>query len=69
MIYKLHYQILDSLFSEYQKAIPQLIIDETERLKSKNRQLIEENSELEKKNERIDELEKRFRRLEKTREF
>lgn len=60
---------VNSLFSEYQKAIPQLIIDETERLKSKNRQLIEENSELEKKNERIDELEKRFRRLEKTREF
>lgn len=43
------YTTVESLFNEYEKAIPQLIIDQTERLKLKNQKLLEEKSELERK--------------------
>jgi len=47
-------------FNEFEKAIPDLTVDPTERLKLDNEKLESENNELEIKNARIDELERRF---------
>jgi len=56
----------EQLFEEYKKAIPQLTIDDSERLKFKNKKLEEEKSELEEKASRIDDLERRMRVMEKS---
>jgi integrase/recombinase XerD len=47
---------VDKLFEEYKKAIPELIIDDSERLKARNRTLEIEKSDLEKKNLEIENL-------------
>ncbi len=53
----------DELFSEFKKAIPELTIDGTERLKIKLEESEKSNAELEKKADRIDELERIVYRL------
>jgi len=47
---------VDKLFEEYKKAIPELIIDDSERLKMRNQILEIEKSDLEKKNLEIEQL-------------
>jgi len=59
----------EECFKEFQKAIIDLTIEDTQRLATRNSKLEEENLVLEKKSERIEELERRLRRLEKTSEF
>jgi len=59
----------EECFKEFQKAIVDLTIDDTQRLATRNNQLEEEKILMETKSERIDELERRLRRLEKTSEF
>lgn len=54
----------ERLFEEFQKAIPELAIDESERLRINNERLQKEKSELEKKTNRIGELEKKFDQFE-----
>jgi len=51
---------MQECFKEFAKAIPDLTVDPTERLKLENEKLESENNELEIKNARIDELERRF---------
>ena len=47
---------VDTLFEEYKKGIPELIINDSERLKARNQKLEAEKSELEKKTMKIAEL-------------
>lgn len=56
----------DELFEEYKKAIPELIIDDSERLRLKNEQQSKTITKLEEKTARIDDLERRIRMLEKS---
>jgi len=58
--------VFEKLFQEYKKAIPELTIDDSERLKVKNKQKEKKISELEEKNARLNELEKRITMLEET---
>lgn len=51
---------IDDLFTEYQKGISDLTIDDKTRVLEELKVLEHENSELEKKNKRIEHLEKRF---------
>lgn len=46
-----------NLFEEYKKAIPELTIDDSERLRFKNKKLVKEKSEVKKLEKRIEELE------------
>lgn len=48
---------LEKLFENYKKAIPELTIDEAERLRIKNEKLVKEKSEVKKLEKRIEELE------------
>ena len=57
-----------SLFEEYKKAISELTIDDSERLRFKNEQQSKTITNLEEKTERIEDLERRIRMLEKSRE-
>ena len=59
----------EECFTEFQKGISDLTIDDTARLQTRNRKLEEEKSELENKAQRIDDLERRLRRIEKSTEF
>lgn len=54
---------IEQLFTEFKKAIPELTIDGTERLKVRLDQAEKSNEELEKKADRIDELERIVYRL------
>ena len=58
----------EELFEEYKKAIPELIIDDSERLRLKNEQQSKTITKLEVKTERIEDLERRIRMLEKSKE-
>ena len=55
-----------SLFEEYKKAISELTIDDSERLRLKNEQQSKTITKLEVKTERIEDLERRIRMLEKS---
>jgi len=55
-----------SLFDEYRKAILELTIDDSERLRLKNEQQSKTITKLEEKTARIDDLERRIRMLEKS---
>lgn len=57
---------IEKLFVEFKKVIPELTIDESERLKIKTEQQSEKISELEEKSSRIDDLERRLRIMEKS---
>jgi len=57
---------IEKLFEEFKKAIPELTIDDSERLKLNNEQQQKKISELEIKTERIDDLERRLRMIEKS---
>ena len=57
---------IDMLFQEYQKAISELIIDDSQRLQIKNELQSQKISELEVKTARIDDLERRMRIMEKS---
>ena len=56
----------EQLFEEFRKAIPDLTIDSSERLRARNRQLEKDKSELEKKNEEKQMLEDRIARQEQS---
>src|SRR5207249_4354942 len=56
---------VNKFFEEYKKAIPELIIDDSERDKIKIRKLEGEKSELEKSKIEVDEMRKRLENLEK----
>jgi len=55
---------IDKLFTEFQKAIPELTIDDSERLRAKNKILNEEKTGLEKRTNEIKNLKKRIEELE-----
>jgi len=57
------------MFEAYKKAIPELTIDDSERLKIKNENLQKEKSELEMKTNRIDKLEKTQKKILEDLEF
>jgi len=59
---------VESLFNEYKKAIPELTIDDSQRLKFKNEVQSQKITELEVKTARIDDLERRMRIMEKSKE-
>src|SRR5207245_2067564 len=50
----------EELFKEFEKAITELTVDDTERLKIRTQKLEQEKSELEKKTEEIEGLKKKF---------
>ena len=56
----------NSLFEEYKKAISELTIDDSERLRFKNEQQSKTITKLEEKTARIDDLERRLRIIEKS---
>ncbi len=58
--------VAEKLFQEYKKAIPELTVDDSERLKAKNEQQQKKITELEVKTARIDDLERRLRIMEKS---
>jgi integrase/recombinase XerD len=58
----------EKMFDAYKKAILELTIDNSERLKVKNEQQQKKISELEIKTARIDDLERRMRVMEKSKE-
>ncbi|PJB98841.1 MAG: integrase, partial [Nitrosopumilales archaeon CG_4_9_14_0_8_um_filter_34_10] len=60
--------VFEKLFQEYKKAISELTIDESERLRIKNEQQQKKITELEVKNARIEKLERRMRVIEKSKE-
>ncbi len=57
---------IEKLFEEFKKVIPELTIDDSERLKFKNEKLEKENTEIEIRSARIDALERRMRIMEKS---
>ena len=57
---------VEKLFTEYKKAIPELTIDDSERLKFKNEIQSQKITQLEVKTARIDDLERRMRIMEKS---
>ena len=57
-----------NLFEEYRKAILELTIDDSERLRLKNEQQSKIITKLEEKTARIDDLERRLRIIEKSKE-
>lgn len=59
---------IEKLFEEFKKAIPELTIDNSERLKIKNEQQSKKIDELEEKTARIEDLERRMRAMEKSKE-
>jgi len=57
---------IESLFNEYKKAIPELTIDDSERLKIQAREQSQKITQLEVKTARIEDLERRMRIMEKS---
>ncbi|WP_160272864.1 site-specific integrase [Nitrosopumilus piranensis] len=57
---------IEKLFEEFKKAIPELTIDDSQRLKFKNEQQSQKITQLEEKIARIEDLERRMRVMEKS---
>jgi len=55
----------EKFFEEYKKAIPDLIVDDSERLRVQNQKLEAEKTNLEKKSQEVDELKRKQEELER----
>lgn len=57
---------IEQLFQEFKKGIPELTIDDSQRLKFKNEKQSQKITQLEEKIARIEDLERRMRIMEKS---